>query len=284
MDCSGNCQSFVSGDDFFVDSLLDLSNGFPDDGDGDENKGHKPCSLSPQKQPEDKEGDKEESVTHHSSFIPSVKQQDFGSELSLPGSDLENLEWLSHFVEDSFSEYSLTYSSGNLPEKALDQSFFTAPTQAKAKTGTRIWPLEPPSLSLTKTSTPSSSSSSSTTTISSSPTKFWGQLSESVGNKTPARKPKKKMEKRAGIGPKQCSHCGVLKTPLWRTGPLGDKTLCNACGVRFKSGRLLPEYRPASSPTFSTGLHSNSHRKVLEMRQKKEIEGGCLDAPTVQSF
>lgn len=65
---------------------------------------------------------------------------------------------------------------------------------------------------------------------------------------------------------KRCTHCLSHKTPQWRAGPLGPKTLCNACGVRFKSGRLLPEYRPAKSPTFVSYKHSNSHKKVMEMR------------------
>lgn len=65
---------------------------------------------------------------------------------------------------------------------------------------------------------------------------------------------------------KKCTHCEITKTPQWREGPLGPKTLCNACGVRYRSGRLFPEYRPAASPTFVPDLHSNSHRKVLEMR------------------
>ncbi|CAA7394845.1 unnamed protein product [Spirodela intermedia] len=69
-----------------------------------------------------------------------------------------------------------------------------------------------------------------------------------------------------GGQPRRCSHCLSQRTPQWRTGPLGPKTLCNACGVRFKSGRLLPEYRPAKSPTFVSYKHSNSHKKVLEMR------------------
>ncbi|CAN6476024.1 unnamed protein product [Victoria cruziana] len=68
---------------------------------------------------------------------------------------------------------------------------------------------------------------------------------------------------------RRCSHCLSEKTPQWRMGPLGPKTLCNACGVRYKSGRLLPEYRPAASPTFVSNVHSNSHRKVLEIRRKK---------------
>ncbi|XVF57322.1 hypothetical protein PTKIN_Ptkin06aG0195900 [Pterospermum kingtungense] len=66
--------------------------------------------------------------------------------------------------------------------------------------------------------------------------------------------------------PRRCSHCLAQRTPQWRAGPMGPKTLCNACGVRYKSGRLLPEYRPAKSPTFVSYLHSNSHVKVMEMR------------------
>ncbi|KAI3986391.1 hypothetical protein MKX01_002236 [Papaver californicum] len=65
---------------------------------------------------------------------------------------------------------------------------------------------------------------------------------------------------------RKCLHCEITKTPQWRAGPLGPKTLCNACGVRYKSGRLYPEYRPAASPTFVRSQHSNSHKKVLEMR------------------
>ncbi|EHA8590680.1 GATA transcription factor 2 [Cocos nucifera] len=70
----------------------------------------------------------------------------------------------------------------------------------------------------------------------------------------------------AMVQPRRCTHCLSQKTPQWRAGPLGPKTLCNACGVRFKSGRLLPEYRPAKSPTFVSYKHSNSHKKVMEMR------------------
>ncbi|RCV34745.1 hypothetical protein SEVIR_7G193800v4 [Setaria viridis] len=85
-------------------------------------------------------------------------------------------------------------------------------------------------------------------------------------------------------GDRRCSHCGVQKTPQWRAGPEGAKTLCNACGVRYKSGRLLPEYRPACSPTFVSTIHSNSHRKVLEMRRKKESGMVATAAPAVASF
>lgn len=70
---------------------------------------------------------------------------------------------------------------------------------------------------------------------------------------------------------RKCQHCQAEQTPLWRAGPMGPKTLCNACGVRYKSGRLVPEYRPASSPTFSSKLHSNSHRKIMEKRRQSHM-------------
>ncbi|GLJ09233.1 hypothetical protein SUGI_0104300 [Cryptomeria japonica] len=74
----------------------------------------------------------------------------------------------------------------------------------------------------------------------------------------------KAKRKRATI--RRCMHCATHKTPQWREGPMGPKTLCNACGVRYRSGRLYPEYRPANSPTFVSCIHSNSHKKVVQMR------------------
>ncbi|KAF4359184.1 hypothetical protein F8388_005293 [Cannabis sativa] len=34
----------------------------------------------------------------------------------------------------------------------------------------------------------------------------------------------------------RCSNrnCGTHSTPMWRRGPLGPKTLCNACGIKFR--------------------------------------------------
>jgi hypothetical protein len=36
-----------------------------------------------------------------------------------------------------------------------------------------------------------------------------------------------------------CVNCNCTSTPQWRMGPTGPKTLCNACGVRFKKGLPL---------------------------------------------
>ncbi|KAI4314792.1 hypothetical protein L6164_027665 [Bauhinia variegata] len=304
-------QNGAPSDEFFVDDLLDFS--------------HEEA-LSQEQQPEEEEykgapvsvsiSPQQGNQSHEISYLGTVND-DFGcvptGELSVPADDLADLEWLSHFVEDSFSEYSAAYPTVILTEKpesheekepeqgtpVSTKPCFKTPVPAKARskrtrTGVRVWPLGSPVF--TESSSTSSSSSSS-----SSPQSSWliytntNQSLEQVSSeaKPLAKKPKKKpasdgMGSTGGQAPRRCSHCGVQKTPQWRTGPLGAKTLCNACGVRYKSGRLLPEYRPACSPTFSNELHSNHHRKVLEMRRKKEmiggIESGLAPPPVVPSF
>lgn len=34
-----------------------------------------------------------------------------------------------------------------------------------------------------------------------------------------------------------CADCRTTKTPLWRGGPAGPKSLCNACGIRYRKKR-----------------------------------------------
>lgn len=38
---------------------------------------------------------------------------------------------------------------------------------------------------------------------------------------------------------KLCQACGTNSTPMWRRGPAGKSTLCNACGAKWKVGRLI---------------------------------------------
>ncbi|KAK7262921.1 hypothetical protein RJT34_30502 [Clitoria ternatea] len=276
---SFNAQNVTSCDDFVVDDLLDFSNEqtLSEEENPQQQQNHESPSLSPPH-------------NQHEITIPSFNNNTHfdsisNSELSVPTEDVADLEWLSHFVEDSFSEYSTTFPTVTVteslatkapePEKtSLTRPCFSTPVPAKARskrtrTGVRVWPLNSP-VSFNDTS------SSSTSPL----------LTCSVGSTSLDAEEKKAKKRVAAEGARRCSHCGVQKTPQWRTGPLGAKTLCNACGVRFKSGRLLPEYRPACSPTFSSELHSNHHRKVLEMRRKKDLAPGpdTGSPPSISGF
>lgn len=36
-----------------------------------------------------------------------------------------------------------------------------------------------------------------------------------------------------GSSVRHCHQCNTTRSPEWRSGPLGSKTLCNACGIRY---------------------------------------------------
>ncbi|GAU26269.1 hypothetical protein TSUD_224600 [Trifolium subterraneum] len=323
-----NAQNGTTSDDFFVDDLLDFS--------------HVEEQQQQDEEQQQQQQQQQDSVfvsvkqTHEISNLNNTNSNSFSvkndyaslptSELNVPSDDVaDDLEWLSHFVEDSdsFSEFSAVMPvvtsttteknpkgvvvSENKPKNENPSpgpvvTTFKTPVQTKARskrtrtgTGVRVWPF-----GSNTTLTDSSSSSTTSSSTSSSPTSpllIYTNLVQKFDS-VPVKKQKKTTNFNgsghgtvvAAAAPRRCSHCGVTKTPQWRTGPLGAKTLCNACGVRYKSGRLLPEYRPACSPTFSSELHSNHHRKVIEMRRKKEVAGGVeietglSPSPVVPSF
>ncbi|WVQ96179.1 hypothetical protein IAU59_003282 [Kwoniella sp. CBS 9459] len=98
-------------------------------------------------------------------------------------------------------------------------------------------------------SSPSSESSSPDSSRSSSPSRPNNNISSSTSKpkiKSVGRPPKDKdaiKEKRRkksvvgaikeGEGMHVCVTCGRTDSPEWRKGPLGPKTLCNACGLRW---------------------------------------------------
>ncbi|CAL5205234.1 unnamed protein product [Lathyrus oleraceus] len=191
----------------------------------------------------------------------------FSGELSVPYDDLAELEWLSKFDEESFSSEDLQKlelisgmkASNDAASKTHDESNsilhppqVSVPAKARSKR-----PRGPPcnwTSRLLVLSSPTIATTSSRSDIIS-----------------PPKKPSPRKRDHGDGEGRKCLHCATDKTPQWRTGPLGPKTLCNACGVRYKSGRLVPEYRPAASPTFVLTKHSNSHRKVQELRRQKEM-------------
>ncbi|KAK9054233.1 hypothetical protein SSX86_025311 [Deinandra increscens subsp. villosa] len=48
---------------------------------------------------------------------------------------------------------------------------------------------------------------------------------------------------------RRCANCDTTSTPLWRNGPRGPKSLCNACGIRFKK----EERRANAAATVTSG-------------------------------
>ncbi|KAL2613305.1 hypothetical protein R1flu_024997 [Riccia fluitans] len=68
-----------------------------------------------------------------------------------------------------------------------------------------------------------------------------------------------------------CAHCNTQKTPLWRNGPNGPKSLCNACGIRFKkAGKKNPNN--GSSSELGSSLPPSPHSVKLSPTGTKAVK------------
>ncbi|XP_043691476.1 GATA transcription factor 4-like [Telopea speciosissima] len=201
-------------------------------------------------------------VKRNDSSSNSNRSNNFTDDFCVSSDDVAELEWLSKFVDDSFTDFSLN----EIVETTNFRPEASVPGKTRGKRS-RV-----------------ASTHNSWTSMPEYENLFTGKYKHmnNISSSRTARKREGSSRSASVMVGKQsspsspgelrkCMHCASEKTPQWRTGPLGPKTLCNACGVRYKSGRLVPEYRPAASPTFVLTQHSNSHRKVMELRSQKEI-------------
>ncbi|KAL1298224.1 hypothetical protein HN51_042615 [Arachis hypogaea] len=182
----------------------------------------------------------------------------FSEEFCVPYDDVAELEWLSNFVEESFP------AEEELKTLHLISGVKPQTPQSSSSSDARNAPLFHP-----ETPLPAKARSKRSRAA---PGDWSTRVVRVVKTDAEQRPAKKRDGANSEASGRKCLHCAAEQTPQWRTGPMGPKTLCNACGVRYKSGRLVPEYRPAASPTFVSTKHSNSHRKVLELRRQKEMQ------------
>lgn len=60
----------------------------------------------------------------------------------------------------------------------------------------------------------------------------------------------------------RCVHCRTTETPLWRAGPAGPKTLCNACGVRWKkTGSVIPRSKRSAPSASVSSIKKENHQQ-----------------------
>lgn len=71
---------------------------------------------------------------------------------------------------------------------------------------------------------------------------------------------------------KSCYACGTLHTPMWRRGPHGLSTLCNACGSRWKIGRLVVPEHPVPPRQDQLDAELQAQRTQQQTLQLSEAE------------
>ncbi|EPS59020.1 hypothetical protein M569_15793, partial [Genlisea aurea] len=72
---------------------------------------------------------------------------------------------------------------------------------------------------------------------------------------------------------KSCSDCRTTRTPLWRGGPAGPKSLCNACGIKYNKKRrqlLGLETARTARKKKRNAISGGRYSKLLEKPREEE--------------
>jgi len=86
---------------------------------------------------------------------------------------------------------------------------------------------------------------------------------------------------------KVCEYCGGSETPMWRRGPSGKGSLCNKCGVKWKSGKIYKgEPIPSQSGSNANSLASSavSTPNINPPKSKRQKVDAPPKKPKVQSI
>ncbi|PKA64580.1 GATA transcription factor 23 [Apostasia shenzhenica] len=95
-----------------------------------------------------------------------------------------------------------------------------------------------------------------------------------AGRRTKAEKHREEIMAEAGEdSSRACSDCRTKNTPLWRSGPAGPRSLCNACGIRYRKRRKSDsngrEGRNPASWSRANGGSSASDAAALNAEEMK---------------
>ncbi|XP_022867805.1 GATA transcription factor 21-like [Olea europaea var. sylvestris] len=71
-----------------------------------------------------------------------------------------------------------------------------------------------------------------------------------------------------------CTDCNTTKTPLWRSGPKGPKSLCNACGIRQRKARQAMAAAAAADANGTAITTKLSPMKIKVHHKDKTSKSG----------
>nr|AFK36651.1 unknown [Lotus japonicus] len=70
-----------------------------------------------------------------------------------------------------------------------------------------------------------------------------------------------------------CADCNTTKTPLWRGGPRGPKTLCNACGIRQRKARRALAAASTAAANGAPLMAAADQKPHVKRNHKLQIKG-----------
>ncbi|XVF88752.1 hypothetical protein PTKIN_Ptkin19aG0076700 [Pterospermum kingtungense] len=72
-----------------------------------------------------------------------------------------------------------------------------------------------------------------------------------------------------------CADCNTTKTPLWRSGPRGPMSLCNACGIRQRKARRAMAEAAAAADGSIVAAENKPSMKNKAQHKAKRSGNGC---------
>ncbi|GKU86929.1 hypothetical protein SLEP1_g1392 [Rubroshorea leprosula] len=86
---------------------------------------------------------------------------------------------------------------------------------------------------------------------------------------------------------RSCVDCHTTRTPLWRGGPAGPKSLCNACGIKYRKRKKallgLGKERIEMSKR-ENGMEMLLRRKLLGEEEKAAMLLMALSCGSVHAW
>ncbi|KAG0251375.1 GATA-binding factor 2 [Mortierella polycephala] len=83
-------------------------------------------------------------------------------------------------------------------------------------------------------------------------------VSNAKGGATSKKSPASGNSPTTASGQKRCTYCDCTTTPMWRRGPNGPRTLCNACGVKWSQGKIFVDSERSASPSNSVSTSKSA--------------------------
>ncbi|KAI1303887.1 hypothetical protein EDD11_005293 [Mortierella claussenii] len=82
---------------------------------------------------------------------------------------------------------------------------------------------------------------------------------------------------------KRCGYCECTTTPMWRRGPHGPSTLCNACGVKWKHGKILQDPSDTHLALKSTSYTASGLASSIDSQRTPSSKSTKTSALNIQA-
>ncbi|KAL9233434.1 hypothetical protein vseg_008437 [Gypsophila vaccaria] len=79
-----------------------------------------------------------------------------------------------------------------------------------------------------------------------------------------------------------CEDCKTTRTPLWRSGPNGPRSLCNACGIKYRK-RKTAENRVNSEIACITSTSDHRHYSETNITVNMKFHSEHTRRMTIQT-